>query len=144
MAAESSSDCSFCRLDEPAVTLYRDATVQAFISLAPINRYHVIVTPRAHYEHLIELPQPTISAAVSLAQRLSAAIITVARPDALTLLSDDDLTGKGFNQVAHWKVHLIPRYRGDSVAIDWNRAPDPGPHVRAGYAEEIRRLLGAT
>ena len=45
-----SSDCSFCRLDEPAVTVYRDATVQAFISLAPINRYHVIVTPRAHYD----------------------------------------------------------------------------------------------
>ena len=80
----------------------------------------------------------------ALAQRLSAAIITVARPDALTLLSDDDLTGKGFNQVAHWKVHLILRYRGDSVAIGWNRGPDPGPHVRAGYAEEIRRLLGAT
>ena len=80
----------------------------------------------------------------ALAQRLSAAIITVARPDALTLLSDDDLTGNWFNQVAHWKVHLILRYRGDSVAIGWNRGRDPGPHVRAGYAEEIRRLLGAT
>ena len=91
--------------------MYRDATVQAFISLAPINRYHVIVAPRTHYEHLTELPATTVAAAVSLAQRLSAAIIAVARPDALTLLSDDDLTDTGFNQVAHWKLHLIPRYR---------------------------------
>ena len=126
------------------MTVYRDATVQAFISLAPINRYHVIVAPRAHFEHLTELPAKALSAAVSLVQRLGAAIATVARPDALTLLSDDDLTGTGFNEIAHWKVHLIPRYRGDRVAIEWNRAPDPGPSVRAGYAEEIRRTLSAT
>ena len=67
--ADSASECSFCRLDEPAVTMYRDATVQAFISLAPINRYHVIVAPLAHYEHLTELPATTVTAAVSLAQR---------------------------------------------------------------------------
>ena len=98
--ADSSPECSFCRLDEPAVTMYRDATVQAFISLAPINRYHVIVAPRAHYEHLSELPATTVTTAVSLAQRLSAAIIAVARPDALTLLSDEDLTGRMLNQIA--------------------------------------------
>jgi diadenosine tetraphosphate (Ap4A) HIT family hydrolase len=68
----------------------------------------------------------------------------VARPDALTLLSDDDLTGTEFNQVAHWKLHLIPRYKDDRVVIDWNRAPDPGPKVRASCAEEIRRVLRAT
>jgi hypothetical protein len=44
--------------------------------------------PHTDYEHLSELPATTVSAAVSLAQRLGAAIIRVARPDALTLLSD--------------------------------------------------------
>ena len=83
--ADSSPECSFCRLDEPAVTMYRDATAQAFISLAPINRYPVIVAPRAHYEHLSELPATTVTTAVSLAQRLSAAIIAVALADALHL-----------------------------------------------------------
>jgi histidine triad (HIT) family protein len=61
---DSSSGCLFCKLDEPTVTVYRDATVQAFISLAPINRYHVIVAPRAHFEHLTELPALALSAAV--------------------------------------------------------------------------------
>jgi len=53
--------------------MYRDDTVQAFISLAPINRYHVIVAPRAQCEHLTELPTTTMIATVSLAQRLTAA-----------------------------------------------------------------------
>ena len=141
---DSLSGCPFCELDEPAVTVYRDATVQAFISLAPINRYHVIVAPRAHFEHLTEMPAVILTAAVSLAQRLGAAIAAVARPDALTLLSDDDLTSMGLNQVAHWKLHLIPRYRGDRVVIQWNRALDPGPDARGGYAEAIRRALSAT
>jgi len=123
--ADSFSGCPFCELDEPAVTVYRDATIQAFISLAAIDRYHLIVAPRAHFEHLTEMPTVILTVAVSLAQRVGAAIAAVARPDALTLLSDDDLTGMGLNQVAHWKLHLIPRYRGDRVVVQWNRAPDP-------------------
>jgi len=46
-----------------------------------------------------------------------------------------------FNEVAHWKLHLIPRYRGDAVIIDWRRAPDPGHDVRAGYGHELRNAL---
>ena len=141
--ADSFSGCPFCELDEPAVTVYRDATIQAFISLAAIDRYHLIVAPRAHFEHLTEMPTVILTVAVSLAQRVGAAIAAVARPDALTLLSDDDLTGMGLNQVAHWKLHLIPRYRDDRVVIQWNRAPDPGPGVRGDHAEAIRRVLSA-
>jgi hypothetical protein len=59
----SRSECPFCTLDTPAVIVYRDTTVQAFVSLAPINRYHVIIAPRAHFEHLAELPPATVSAA---------------------------------------------------------------------------------
>ncbi len=122
--------------------VHRDDHVQAFVSRAPINRYHVLVTPHAHFEHLAEVPPPTLAVAMSAAQRISAAIAAVARPDAITLLSDDDLAGAGFNQVAHWKLHLIPRHRGDGVVIDWNRVPDPGTEVRGGYASEIRGALG--
>ena len=74
---------------------------------------------------------------------VSAAIVRVARPDAVTLLSDDDLTGAGFNLVAHWKLHLIPRYVGDAVRIEWKREPDPGEGVRADYCRELRSALAA-
>lgn len=97
---ETASGCPFCGFEEPAVTVHRDDRVQAFVSLAPINRYHVLVTSHAHFEHLAEMPGPTLAAVLSVAQRMSAAIAAVARPDAITLLSDDDLSGAGFNQVA--------------------------------------------
>ena len=138
------SQCPFCGFDQPEVTVFADAQVQAFISLSPINRYHVFVVPKLHYEHLSEVPQETLASVMRMAQRVSAAVVTVVRPDAVSLLSDDDLTGSGFNLVAHWKLHVIPRYRNDAVVIDWHREPDPGPHVRAGYCRELRQaLLGA-
>jgi histidine triad (HIT) family protein len=133
--------CPFCGFDEPAVTVHADALVQAFVSRAPINRHHVLIVPRTHHERLPEVPGPTLDAAMRAAQRISAAIARVARPDAITLMSDDDLTGAGFNLVAHWKLHLIPRYRGDDVVIEWHRAADPGAEVRAGYAAALRGAL---
>ena len=70
-------------------------------SAGPINRYHVLVVPRRHVEHLAEVPSEMLAEVVRVAQRVSAAIAAVARPDAITLLSDDDLTDAGFNEVAH-------------------------------------------
>ncbi len=83
--------CSFCGFDQPDVTVLADAQVRAFISLSPINRYHVLVVPKIHYEHLADVPQETLAAVMRVAQRISAAIHAVARPDAISLLSDDDL-----------------------------------------------------
>ena len=138
------SECPFCDFDQPEVTVFADAQVRAFISSSPINRYHVLVVPKIHYEHLSDVPHETLASVMRMAQRVSAAVGTVAHPDAISLLSDDDLTGAGFNLVAHWKLHVIPRYRNDAVVIDWHREPDPGSDVRARYCSELRQaLLGA-
>lgn len=117
--------------------------MQAFISLSPVNRYHVLVVPRTHYEHFVDLPHETLVSAMAVAQLISGAIATVAKPDAISVLSDDDLTDSGFNLVAHWKLHLIPRYENDAIVIDWKREADPGPEVRAGYCSALRQELGA-
>jgi histidine triad (HIT) family protein len=137
----TSPACPFCGFDQPKVTVFADENVQAFISLSPINRYHVMVVPRVHYERLSDLPDKILASVMGVVQRVSVAVRTVARPDAVSHLSDDDLTGSGFNLVPHWKMHVIPRYRNDAVVIDWHREADPGSEVRARYSAEIRRAL---
>ena len=133
--------CPFCNFNQPEVTVFADGHVQAFISLSPINRYHVLVVPRVHYERLADVPHGLLMSVMGVVQRVSVAVTTVARPDAVSHLSDDDLTGSGFNLVAHWKMHVIPRYRNDAVVIDWHREPDPGPETRARYGHELRKAL---
>lgn len=137
----TSPQCPFCGFDQAEVTVFADANVQAFISLSPINRYHVMVVPRVHYERLADLPHEILISVMQVVQRVSVAVRTVARPDAVSHLSDDDLTGLGFDLVAHWKMHVIPRYRNDAVVIDWHREADPGREVRARYSAAIRRAL---
>ena len=133
--------CPFCSFNQPEVTVFADGHVQAFISLSPINRYHVLVVPRVHYERLADVPDELLMSVMRVVRRVSVAVRTVARPDAVSHLSDDDLTGSGFNLVAHWKVHVIPRYRNDAVVIDWHREPDPGAETRARYGRELRQAL---
>jgi histidine triad (HIT) family protein len=132
------SPCPFCTLDDPDVTVWSDALVQAVVSRAPINEYHVIVVPRAHVERLPDLAPEVAAAAVAAAQRVARAIGAAARPDGITYITEDDLTGQGYNLVAHWKLHVIARFRGDAVRLDWARGEDPGPAARALIAAAVR------
>ena len=141
MTNASEPDCPFCVLDDPQVTVYADATVQALVSRAPINEYHVIVVPRLHVERFGDLPPNVLVAAVECAQRIGRAITAVARPDGITYITEDDITGQGYNQVAHWKLHVIARFAGDAVRLEWGRVADPGAARRAALAADIRSHL---
>ncbi|MEO5580107.1 MAG: HIT domain-containing protein [Gemmatimonadaceae bacterium] len=123
------------------MTVYSDDVLQALVSRAPINRYHVIIVPRDHVERLTDLSSGIAAAVVSTAQRVSRAIVAAAAPDGITYMTEDDLTGQGYNLVAHWKLHLIPRFSYEAVRIDWARTADPGPHERGRIADDIRRHL---
>lgn len=130
--------CPFCALDDPEVTVWADALVQAVVSRAPINGYHVLVVPRAHAERLTDLPPETAAAAAIAAQHVARAIAAAASPDGITYVTEDDLTGQGYNLVAHWKLHVIARFRDDAVRLEWGRGDDPGVATRARIAAAIR------
>ncbi len=120
-----------------------DRYVFAIVSESPINKYHVLVVPRRHYESFVDLPDGLASRVFLMAKRVSIAVRKASHADAITHLSDDAIEWKEFNQVRHYKFHVIPRYKNDKVKIDWHRRKDPGLRVRAGYAREVRNALSA-
>lgn len=133
--------CPFCNPDPESVVVYRAELVYAMVSRRPINKFHLMVIPNEHVEQFTELPDAVVARLFIVAKRLSQAVREVAKPDMITHLSDDDLAGVGLNLVAHYKLHIIPRYRDDQVRIDWNRQPDPGENERAGYAKSLREAI---
>jgi histidine triad (HIT) family protein len=135
--------CPFCGFDEPEVTVYRGTHVQAFISLQPINRHHVLVVPDVHVTRFAQLEPAMREEVFAVAQRVHRGIAEVVRPDGITMVTEDDFTGVGLNEVAHWKLHLIPRFKNDTVRLDWGRTPDPGPAMRATYAATVRNAVQA-
>ena len=141
MSKADGSACPFCELNDPDVTVYADTLVQALVSRAPINRYHVIIVPRAHAERFPEIPAATMAAVLAATQRVGSAIASAAAPDGITYITDDDLTEQRYNLVALWKLHVIARFQNEAVRIDWARTADPGPTVRAELAGDIRQHL---
>ena len=135
------ADCPFCEFNEPAVTVYADDLILAILSLRPVNRHRVMVLPRAHAEHLSELPPATAERLIRVAQQVSRAVREASGADGVLHITEDDVTGGGYNLVAHLKLHVIPRFKGDAVVMEWNREADPGPEVRAGYAHAVRSRL---
>ena len=137
----ATSRCPFCGFDDPGVTVYSDAYVQAFISLQPINGWHVLVVPRDHYEHFADIPVPVLVAIMMAAQNITRAITASAQPDGITIITEDDFKEVGYNLIPHWKLHLIARYEGDAVKLEWGRKPESGPATRAGAAAILRKHL---
>ena len=130
--------CPFCVMDDASVTVWADAHVQAVVSRRPINGWHVIVVPRAHVERLPDVPREVSASVWEAAGRVARAMAAVARPDGITYVTEDDLTGQGYNLVAHWKLHVIARFRDDGVHLEWGRGPDPGEAARADIAAALR------
>jgi len=137
----SVGDCPFCDYQDRGSVVYEDDQVFAVIDRQPINRYHLLVMPRLHYSSLNALPDELLARVIVVVRDLSSALRRVARPDAVTHMSDDDVGGVGFNLVEHFKFHVIPRYKNDAVKIEWNREPMPDSNQRGRIAQQVRDAL---
>ncbi len=133
-------DCQFCNFLDREVLIYEDELAFAIISLRPINKHHVMIIPRKHYESFVELPDNIASHIFLLAKHISAAVRRVCQADAICHISDDDVTGTGHNLVAHYKFHIIPRFKNDKIVMDWARE-DVGLQERSVFAREINEEL---
>ena len=135
-------DCPFCNFSDREVLIHEDEFAFAVISLRPINNHHVMVIPRKHYESFVELPDDLASHIFLLAKRISRAVRRVCQADAICHISDDDVTGTGHNLVAHYKFHIIPRFKNDNIVISWDGAREgAGLQARSMFAREIKEEL---
>lgn len=133
--------CVFCNFKDRAVVIHSDSFCYSIISKQPINKYHILIIPKKHYEDFIELPDELASHIFLVAKKLSLAVRKACKPDAVSYLSDDDISKKGYNLVKHYKFHIIPRFKNDKVKIEWNRDPDPGIKIRSKFTKEIKKYL---
>lgn len=133
-------DCVFCNFKDKSVIVYDDELCYAAISLNPINKYHIMIISKEHFEDFIDLPDKLASHLFLTAKKLSLAVRKACNPIAIHHISDDDINKKGYNLVAHYKFHIIPRFEDDGVKIEWNRQ-DLDLETRSRIAEEIKTNL---
>lgn len=136
MTAKPPAACTFCDLIAGAAEVsvcYEDADAIAFLDIQPVNVGHVLVAPREHYESLVDLPHAVGLHLYDVAMRLAPVVRRISGTDGLNIVVN---SGSAAGQdVFHYHVHVIPRYRHDGFDI-----PLPFP----GSAMPDRTVLDAT
>ncbi len=126
------------RKEIPATKVYEDEQFLAFLDIHPVAKGHTLLIPKEQYAWIHEAPDETIAAIFVKAKELINAMRTGIPCDYVQL-------GVVGNEVAHFHIHLIPRFLSETVA------QSSRPHIpyetsteMADYAEKIKSALNET
>lgn len=119
-------NCIFCKIlagEIPSTAVYEDDDFKAILDVNPAARGHVIILPKNHAANIYELPDEDASKIMIVAKKIAAAIEKAYHCDGVNILQNN---GEAAGQtVFHLHVHVIPRFKGDTVNIGWKQGDMP-------------------
>jgi len=127
--------CMFCDIiarREKAYILYENDDVCCFLDKYPINKGHVLVVPKKHYEEFSEVDSRSLAEVILLGQRIARILEKVLKPDGITVLQNNGI----FKDVPHYHMHIFPRYKEDGFS--WN---EPDLEVSGEYFELFQQKI---
>ena len=111
-------NCIFCKIlagEIPSTAVYEDDDFKAILDVNPAARGHVIILPKNHAANIYELPDEDASKIMIVAKKIATAIEKAYHCDGVNILQNN---GEAAGQtVFHLHVHVIPRFKGDTVNI---------------------------
>jgi len=115
------SDCIFCKIangEIPSKTLYEDEYFRVILDISPASKGHAIILTKQHYSNAFELADEEGSRIFNVAKKVAAVMKDILGCDGINILQNN---GEAAGQtVFHIHVHLIPRYKDDTVNIGWS------------------------
>lgn len=143
-------DCPFCgilngrdELTTQGHIVLANQQVTAFIAANwwPNNPGQVVVIPNGHHENIYDLPPEYGTPIQKAAQEISVAMKQVFQCDGVSTRQHNEPAGN--QDVWHYHLHVIPRYRGDRLyeLTGTTRAPLIEDELRSRYAGLLRRAL---
>jgi histidine triad (HIT) family protein len=136
------ADCVFCMIRDgkiPAAKVYDDERTLAFMDINPLTRGHCLVVTKAHAATLYDVEVEDLKAAVVTAKKVAGALRKALSADGLNVLQANGAAA--FQSVAHFHLHLIPRWTGDGKGFDWKIVPGNREEIM-GAADRIRAMFG--
>ena len=136
-------ECVFCRIlkgELPAHFVYEDDLETAFLSLEQPNPYKVLVVPRAHVETVYDLTDKQAASIFKATVKIARGVRDASKCEGMNLVQSNGRAGQ--QDVFHFHLHIVPRFSGDSIVLDWDNTP-ASPEMLIQFAREIQtRLLG--
>lgn len=123
----ANDDCIFCKIvagEIPCFKIYEDEHTLAFMDINPANRGHALAIPKKHEPNLLESTDETLAVTIATARKVARAVQATVEPDGINLVQAN---GPGAAQsVFHIHLHIMPRFEGDELKLNWGMPPEPG------------------
>jgi histidine triad (HIT) family protein len=139
--ANHDETCIFCKIvsgDIPAVKIYENDAVLAFLDIRPVHKGHVLVIPKDHFENVYTVP-PELWCRVQLAvQNLAVAVKNAVSADGINVFMNNESAAGQI--VFHAHIHIIPRENEDNLP-HWPHTKYDDEEEAKETAEKIRSNL---
>ncbi|HEX4977037.1 MAG TPA: HIT domain-containing protein [Nocardioides sp.] len=128
--------CIFCAIvagEAEAFVVGSSPDAVAFLDIAPLSRGHTLVVPTRHVTDLLEGGAEVLHEVAPLVEEVARLLVARLGADGLNLFQS---TGQAAGQeVPHFHVHLVPRWRDDGVLRSLVREPLGADDLDALHAE---------
>ena len=131
-------DCLFCAIvagDLTAQKVDEDEHTIAFMDINPWTRGHALVIPRRHTANLYEIDDDDLRNTAVAARRLARRMRERLGCDGINVLNAAEPAA--WQSVFHFHLHVIPRYRNDSMVLPVRPQPAEAEEL-ASVARELR------
>jgi len=124
--------------------VYQDEHACAFLDNQPLFPGHVLLSPRAHYETLADLPKNLVGPVFTTAQLIAKAVESALDAEGTFVAINNRVS----QTVPHMHIHIVPRRRRDGLkGFFWPRHDyqdeSARETVRDAIEREIQKLLSA-
>ena len=130
-------DCIFCKLANgviPTNSLYEDDVVKVIFDAGPASLGHVLILPKEHFDNVYSLDDDSAAHIFQVAVKVAKALKEGLNLEGLNIVQNNgEIAGQ---TVFHFHMHIIPRYKGDTVNVGWK----PG-EVTDEEIEKIKSLV---
>lgn len=116
-------DCIFCKINNgeiPSYTVYEDEIVRVMMDISPVSNGHMLIIPKTHYTNLEDISLDTLTHIMGIAKKMYSLLKEKLNVDGITLCQNNDYG----QEVKHYHLHLIPRYKGDNIKMNSNLIKD--------------------
>jgi histidine triad (HIT) family protein len=143
MELSGEKPCIFCKMARgrlQPVIITEDKDIMAIMDLYPASEGHILVFPKRHIENIYALSPDLGSGIMGHAIEIANAIKKRLNPAGINLIqSNEDAAGQ---TISHLHLHIVPRYKNDSVVLQFGHGNTPGDTGGLELiAQGIRSLL---
>lgn len=131
------NDCIFCRIvagQVPSWKVYESATAYAFLDINPVNEYHTLVIPKAHYENIFDVPEQELLNVISALKHVVDLYHKKLGIEHVQIVNSSGAEAQ--QDVFHLHFHIVPRREDDGQDVKWL----PHPEMRERFDELLQAI----